>query len=85
MTCGVCRCDGGRGGESSLEMQTLDLREPGVLSPPDHRLPCPSDPIFHIFLSFFIAILGDCSKGKDLRHSGHRSGYRVMRGFFFFY
>lgn len=30
MTCGVCLCDGGRGEESSLEMQTLDLRDPGV-------------------------------------------------------
>lgn len=30
MTCGVCHWGGGREEENSLEMQTLDLKDPGV-------------------------------------------------------
>lgn len=83
MTCGVCLCDGGRGEESGLEMQTLDLRDPGGGSRRGLRLllhlitgfPAPLIP-YCTDVSLFIAVLGEHAEGKDLR-----SGYRVRRGF----
>lgn len=65
----------------TLETLGCLIEGPGALSKADHGLPCPLI-LYFTYSSFFIAVLGKSTKGKDLRPPGHRMGNWGVRGFF---